>query len=64
MDTVEPTGRGLVLLLPDPPEIERLSRRVAARLNASIARLDSTHCWMARDPDRVHDLLRAFWATL
>lgn len=63
---VRPTeSRGLVLLLPDPPDIETLSLEVAQRLGATTARLDGlNHAWMAEAPERVASVLRAFWATL
>ncbi len=44
-------SRGLVLLLPDPPEAEQMSVDVAGRLGAQTARLDGLeHCWMAQGP--------------
>lgn len=58
-------SRGLVLLLPDPPEIESLSVQVAQRLGATTARLDGlNHAWMAEAPERVASVFAAFWATL
>ena len=61
-----PTGsRGLVLLLPDPPEHEAMSLQVAERLGAEIARLDDlNHCWMAEAPEVVAPVLERFWASL
>ena len=57
--------RGLVLLLPDPPEEEAMSFEVAERLGAETARLDGlNHCWMAEAPDRTAAVLERFWATL
>jgi len=57
-------ARGLVLLLPDPPEEEQMSLEVAERLGAQTARLDDLeHCWMAEAPDVVAAALRRFWAT-
>ena len=58
-------SRGLVLLLPDPPQEEAMSLEVAGRLGAETARLDGlNHCWMAEDPDRTAEVLERFWATL
>jgi pimeloyl-ACP methyl ester carboxylesterase len=58
-------SRGLVLLLPDPPEIEEMSVAVAERLGAETARLDElNHCWMAEAPDRVAPVLERFWSSL
>ena len=58
-------SRGLVLLLPDPPEEERMSLEVAQRLGAQRARLDDLeHCWMAEAPEVVAPVLRTFWASL
>jgi hypothetical protein len=55
---IQGRGRGLVLLLPDPPEIEAMALEVAARLGAETQRLgDLPHCWMANAPDRVADVL-------
>lgn len=57
--------RGLVLLLPDPPQDEAMSVEVASRLGAATARLDHLkHCWMAEDPQRVAGALNSFWASL
>jgi pimeloyl-ACP methyl ester carboxylesterase len=65
-DVKGPTrSRGLVLLLPDPPEEERMSLEVAARLGAQTARLDNLeHCWMAQAPEAVAGVLQRFWARL
>jgi pimeloyl-ACP methyl ester carboxylesterase len=58
-------SRGLVLLLPDPPEVEAMSLEVAERLGAETARLDDlNHCWMAEAPERVAGVLQRFWASL
>lgn len=58
-------ARGLVLLLPDPPEIEQRTLAVAETLGAQTARLgDLEHCWMAQAPDRVAEVLRRFWGGL
>jgi pimeloyl-ACP methyl ester carboxylesterase len=58
-------SRGLVLLLPDPPEVEAMSLEVAERLGAETARLDDlNHCWMAEAPERVAGVLRRFWLSL
>jgi pimeloyl-ACP methyl ester carboxylesterase len=64
-DIKGPTGgRGLVLLLPDPPEAEAMSLEVASRLGADTARLDGlNHCWMAQAPDVVAAVLERFWAS-
>ena len=57
-------SRGLVLLLPDPPEVESMSLEVAERLGAETARLDSlNHCWMAEAPERVAPVLERFWSS-
>ena len=65
-DVSGPTrSRGLVLLLPDPPEEERMSLEVAQRLGAETARLDDLeHCWMAQAPETVAAVLERFWASL
>ena len=56
---------GLVLLLPDPPEEERMSLEVATQLGARTARLEGLdHCWMAEGPEQTLEILRAFWASL
>ena len=56
---------GLVLLLPDPPEVEEMSLEVAERFGASTARLDGlNHAWMAEAPERVASVLHEFWSTL
>jgi pimeloyl-ACP methyl ester carboxylesterase len=53
---------GLVLLLPDPPDEERMSLDVARRLGAQTTRLDGLgHCWMAQAPEVVAAVLRQFW---
>lgn len=57
-------SRGLVLLLPDPPEEEAMSLAVAERLGAETARLDLKHCWMAEAPESVASALQAFWSSL
>lgn len=58
-------ARGLVLLLPDPPEEEAMSLEVAERLGAETARLDDlNHCWMAEAPDETAAVLERFWATI
>ena len=58
-------SRGLVFLLPDPPQDEAMSADVASRLGAATARLDHlNHCWMAEDPQRVAGALNSFWASL
>jgi hypothetical protein len=65
-DVSGPTrSQGLVLLLPDPPEEERMSLEVAQRLGAETARLDGLeHCWMAQAPDTVAAVLQRFWSSL
>jgi len=51
-------SRGLVLLLPDPPEEEAMSLEVAERLGAETAGLDDlNHCWMAEAPEVVAPVL-------
>ena len=63
--TLPPPSRGLVLLLPDPPEVEAMSLEVAQRLGAETARLDDlNHCWMAEAPEVVAPVLQRFWASL
>lgn len=64
-DVKGPTrSRGLVLLLPDPPEYEQRSLAVAERLVAQTARLgDLEHCWMAQAPEQVAEVLRRFWSS-
>jgi pimeloyl-ACP methyl ester carboxylesterase len=58
-------SRGLVLLLPDPPETEAMSSDVAERLGAETARLeDLNHCWMAEEPEVVAPALERFWSSL
>ena len=58
-------SRGLVLLLPDPPEEEAMSLQVAERLGAETVRLDDlNHCWMAEAPEVVAAVLECFWASL
>jgi pimeloyl-ACP methyl ester carboxylesterase len=65
-DVAGPTrSRGLVLLLPDPPETEAMSLEVAERLGAQTARVDGLdHCWMAQAPDVVARTLQRFWSSL
>jgi hypothetical protein len=65
-DVTGPTrSRGLVLLLPDPPEVEARSLEVAERLGAETARLDDlNHCWMAEAPEVVAPVLERFWSSL
>jgi pimeloyl-ACP methyl ester carboxylesterase len=64
-DVKGPTrARGLILLLPDPPEEERLSMDVARRLGAQTARLDGLeHGWMAQAPEVVAGVLQRFWSS-
>ena len=58
-------SRGLVLLPPDPPEIEAMSLEVADRLGAETAHLnDLNHCWMAEAPEVVASILKPFWGSL
>lgn len=58
-------ARGLVLLLPDPPEAEAMALEVADRLGADTARLDGlNHCWMAEAPEVVASVLDRFWSSL
>jgi pimeloyl-ACP methyl ester carboxylesterase len=60
-----PTARGLVLLLPDPPEEEARSLDVASRFGAETAPLGNlNHCWMAEAPERVATVLEEFWSSL
>lgn len=60
-----PRSRGLVLLLPDPPEEEAMSLEVGERLGAEFARLDGlNHCWMAEAPETVAPVLERFWSSL
>jgi hypothetical protein len=63
-DVKGPTrSRGLVLLLPDPPEEDKMSLEVAGRIGAQTARLDDLeHCWMAQAPEVVAEVLQRFWA--
>jgi pimeloyl-ACP methyl ester carboxylesterase len=65
-DVTGPTrARGLVLLLPDPPEVEAMSFEVAERIGADTARLDRLdHCWMAEAPGTVAPVLERFWSSL
>jgi pimeloyl-ACP methyl ester carboxylesterase len=65
-DVKGPTrSRGLVLLLPDPPDEEEMSFEVARRLRAQTARLDDLqHCWMAEAPEVVAPVLQRFWTAL
>jgi pimeloyl-ACP methyl ester carboxylesterase len=63
--SVPTRSRGLVLLLPDPPEDEAMSLEVAEHLGAETARLDGlNHCWMAEAPERVAEVLEGFWVSL
>lgn len=64
-DVTGSTGsRGLILLLPDPPEEEEMSLEVARRLGAQTARLDGLeHCWMAQAPEVVAPVLQRFWSS-
>jgi pimeloyl-ACP methyl ester carboxylesterase len=64
-DVTGPTrSRGLVLLLPDPPETETMSLAVAERLGAETARLEGLdHRWMAQAPDVVARTLERFWSS-
>jgi len=64
-DIMGPTrSRGLVLLLPDPPDAEAMSLEVAERLGAETARLDDlNHCWMAEAPEVVAPVLERFWSS-
>jgi pimeloyl-ACP methyl ester carboxylesterase len=66
VDVHGPTpSRGLVLLLPDPPEVEARSLDVAQRLGAETVRLDNLgHCWMAESPAVVAAALERFWSSL
>jgi pimeloyl-ACP methyl ester carboxylesterase len=58
-------SRGLVLLLPDPPEEEEMSLEVAQRLGAQTARVDDlNHCWMAEASEAVAAVLQRFWSSL
>jgi pimeloyl-ACP methyl ester carboxylesterase len=58
-------SRGLVLLLPDPPEAEAMSLEVADQLGAETARLKGVnHCWMAEAPGVVACSLKRFWSSL
>jgi pimeloyl-ACP methyl ester carboxylesterase len=60
-----PAARGLVLLLPDPPEHEAMSLEVARVLGAETSRLEGlNHCWMAEAPEVVAPVLERFWASL
>lgn len=63
--TGPPRSKGLVLLLPDPPEVEAMSLDVAEWLGAETERLDDlNHCWMAEAPDLVATVLEHFWSSL
>ena len=54
-------SKGLVLLLPDPPEDEQMSLEVAEKLGAKTVRLDDlNHCWMAENPEHVYNVLKKF----
>jgi pimeloyl-ACP methyl ester carboxylesterase len=56
---------GLVLLLPDPPDIEAMAVEVAQTLGARTARLeDLDHRWMSQDPATTAAVLRQFWSSL
>jgi pimeloyl-ACP methyl ester carboxylesterase len=58
-------SRGLVLLLPDPAEVEAMSLEVAEPLGAETVRLDNlNHCWMAEAPELVASVLERFWSSL
>jgi pimeloyl-ACP methyl ester carboxylesterase len=58
-------SKGLVLLLPDPPEEEEMSLEIAGRVGAETTRLDGLeHCWMAQAPERVGIVLQRFWSSL
>lgn len=58
-------SRGLVLLLPDPPEVEAMSLEVAQHLGAETARLDDLNrCWMAEAPEFVAPIFKRFWSRL
>jgi hypothetical protein len=58
-------SKGLVLLLPDPPEEEEMSLEIARPLGAETTRLDDLeHCWMAQAPERVGIVLQRFWSSL
>ncbi len=60
-----PRSRGLVLLLPDPPEAEAMSLEVAEQLKADTVRMNGlNHCWMAEAPEAVAFILERFWASL
>lgn len=64
-DTGPTRARGLVLLLPDPPEDEAMSLEVASRLGAETTRLENlNHCWMTEAPERVAAVLQRFWSSL
>jgi pimeloyl-ACP methyl ester carboxylesterase len=59
------SARGLVLLLPDPPQDENMSLEVADYLGAATARLENlNHCWMAERPRAVALVLERFWSSL
>lgn len=56
---------GLVLLLPDPVEVEAMSCEMARRLGARTERLDGLdHCWMAQAPETAATVLQRFWPSL
>jgi pimeloyl-ACP methyl ester carboxylesterase len=65
-DITGPTrSQGLVLLLPDPPEVEAMSLEVAEKLGAKTARLSGlNHCWMAEAPGVVASVLERFWSSM
>jgi pimeloyl-ACP methyl ester carboxylesterase len=57
-------ARGLVLMPPDPPEVEQRTLAVAQALGAQTASLgDLEHCWMAQAPEQVAGVLRRFWSS-
>jgi pimeloyl-ACP methyl ester carboxylesterase len=65
VDIRPPAAPGLVLLLPDPPEVEEMSLEVAHRFGAATGRLDGlNHAWMAEAPERVASVLNEFWRSL
>lgn len=65
-DVTGPTrSRGLVFLLPDAPDDERMSLEVAERMGAETARLQGLgHCWMAEAPDAAAAALKRFWSSV
>jgi pimeloyl-ACP methyl ester carboxylesterase len=63
-DASPTSARGLVLLLPDPPDDEAMALDVASRLGAQTERLeDLNHCWMAEAPNQVAAVLQRFWSS-